>query len=218
MTLLTDRPVTTGSAPPVTNRAAARLLLAAAAIGAGFIHLALAEEHVEEYLPLGIGFLVTGVLQVLWGVLISIRESRPLLLAGGVFSLLFLGAYLMSRTVGLPLGPEAFAREGVGRADLLCCALEVPVALGAFLLARRPSALRSPLSRRWAVAAAAGVLLTAATTTSALAAPTHEHHRTCPSAPVLTGDINAQGVDTGVTSYFSCKLLHEHDGEHEPHE
>jgi hypothetical protein len=197
----------------MTVRDVARLLLAAAAIGAGVIHLALAGEHLREYLPLGVGFVAAGVLQLLWGVLVSVRDARPLLLAGGAFSVLFLGVYLMSRTVGLPLGPEAFHPEGFGRADLLCCALEVPVAAGGLLLARQTSALRTTVSRG-SLLVAAGLLLVGSTTSSALAAPAHQHsHDGCPAAPVLTGELNQQGVDTGVTAYFSCRLLHEH-----PHE
>src|SRR4051795_1654613 len=52
----------------ITQRTAARLILAAAAVGAGAIHLAFAPEHLVEYRPLGIGFIAAGVLQLLWAV------------------------------------------------------------------------------------------------------------------------------------------------------
>jgi hypothetical protein len=212
--------MTSPPARALTNRSALRLLLAAATVGAGLIHLAFAGEHLQEYLPLGVGFVAAGALQVLLGPLLAVRDSRRLLLVVGAFSALFLGVYLMSRTVGLPLGPEAFEPEPLGRADLLCCALEVPVVVGSFLLARRPSALRRALGRRGAATAVAGLLLTGFATSSALAAPGHEHApaaHSCPAAPVLTGQLNAQGVDTGVTAYFACRLLHEHTHDH-PHE
>lgn len=219
MTLLAERPTTTVVAQPLTNRALVRVLLAAAAFGAGVIHLAFAPEHLEEYLPLGIGFILSGVLQILWGLVLSVRESRRLLIAGGAFSLLFLGVYVMSRTVGLPLGPGAFQPEALGRADLLCCALEVPVAFASLALSRRTAALRAPIAGSWLLAGAVGLLLIGASTTSALAAPAHEHvHVSCPSTPVLTGTLNEQGVDTGVTAYFSCTLLHEHDHAGHGHE
>ena len=197
-----------------------RLVLAAAAIGAGLIHLAYAPEHLREYRPLGVGFLAAGVLQVLWGLFIAVRHSVRALLLGSVFSLAFIGVYLVSRTVGLPLGPEAFHPEAFGAADLLCCALEVPVAFGALLLARRPGALLAPLGRRLAGVAAGSLLLVGAATTFALAAPAHEHDADhpaaarCPASPVLTGVRDGRGVDTGITSFFSCRLLHEHDGHH----
>jgi hypothetical protein len=199
----------------LTARGAARLVLGAAAIGAGVIHLALVPEHLTEWVPLGVGFLAAGVAQVGWGGYLCVRESRRALLVGGVVSLLFLAAYLMSRTVGLPVGPDSFEPEPFGRADLLCCALEVPVALGGLLLARRPRAWSHPLGRRFTAAASGGLLLVLATTTLALAAPVHEpgagQHTACPAAPVRTGVLDTRGVDTGVTAYFTCLLAHEHD-------
>lgn len=206
----------TTSHEPMGARIAARLVLAAAAAGAGVIHLAYSPEHLREYLPLGIGFLVAGVLQLLWAAALTVRESPRLLLWGGLFSFLFVGVYLMSRTTGLPLGPESFHPEPVGTADLICCALEVPVAFGALLLRGHPNALRGRLHRRLAAVTAGSVLLVGLATSLALAASPHKH-AACPSAPVLTGVQDARGVDTGVTAFFTCKLLHEHDGHHAGH-
>jgi hypothetical protein len=205
--------------PPVTQRSAARYVLAVAALGAGAIHLAYAPEHLTEYLPLGVGFIAAGTLQLLWAVAVTIRDSSRLLYAGGVLSLVLAGVYLMSRTVGLPLGPEAFEPEAFGASDLICCALEVPVGVGALLLARRPLALRARLGVRWAAAVAAGFVLVGTASTSALAASgSHEHGadhpHSCPSAPVRTGVADERGVDTGVTAYFTCLLEHEHDHQH----
>lgn len=200
------------------TRRAARLVLAAAAIGSGMIHLSLAPGHLEEWLPLGAGFVFAGVFSVLWGIAVTVRESRWLLRTGAAFFVLFLAVYFMSRTTGLPVGPSAFTPEAFGAADLLCCALEVPMAIGALLLARRPSALNVPMTRRIAAVVAASLLAIGASTGVALAAPTqhgHTHpggesHEKCPAEPVLTGVMNAQGVDTGVTAYFTCKLKYSH--------
>lgn len=206
--------VSTSAPAPLHLRDAARLLLAAAAIGAGAIHVAFAPTHLQEWVPLGAGFLLAGVLQVLWGVHITRNESSPALLLGAAFSVLFIGVYLMSRTVGLPLGPEAFQPEGIGVADVLCCALEVLVIPTALLLRRRPGALLTPLGLRVATVFAGSLLLVGAATTYAVAAPSaeHVHGQACPTAPALTGVKDARGVDTGVTAFFACKLLHEHDG------
>jgi hypothetical protein len=199
-------------------RWALRLLLGAAAIGAGVIHLAFAPEHVSEYLPLGLGFLVAGVLQIAWGTTVAVRESRRLMLVGAAGSLVFVAVYVMSRTVGLPLGPDAFRPEAFGAADLLCCALEVPVVIGACALARRPGALRGRLRVRLAAAVGAAFVLVGSATAYAAAAPGHVHgdghQRSCPTAPALTGVRDARGVDTGVTAYFRCRLVHEHDAHH----
>jgi hypothetical protein len=205
----------------MTKRTAVRLVLAAASIGAGAVHLALAGDHYAEWHLLGAAFVAAGAFQLLWAVLIVVRDSRRALMVGGALSLVFLGTYLVSRTVGLPLGPEAFDAEPVGTSDLLCCALELPVALGALVLARRPRALRSRLGRRWTAGFAAGLVLVGTASGSALASPAHEHHAeqatTCPTAPVLTGELDSRGVDRGVTEYFTCRLMHEHDATSHAH-
>lgn len=204
----------------LAQRTAVRVVLAAAAAGAGAIHLAFAPEHLAEYRPLGIGFLVAGLLQIGWGLAVTVRDSSRLLLVGGIGSLAVVGVYLMSRTVGLPLGPEAFEPEAFGISDLLCCALELPVGLAGVALSRHPAALSSRLSMRRAAALAAGIVLVGAASATALTAPAeHEHggdrhEHACPSAPVRTGVVDARGVDTGVTAYFACLLEHEHDHAH----
>jgi hypothetical protein len=200
----------------IPTRRAVRLVLAATAIGSGVIHLSLAPEHLDEWLPLGIGFVFAGVFSVLWGVAVAVRESRWLLRTGAAFSVLFLAVYLMSRTTGLPVGPSAFRPEAFGAADLVCCALEVPMAIGALLLARRPSALTVPMTRRITAVVIASLALIGGGTGVALAAPAqhgHSHqggHEPCPAEPVLTGVKNSQGVDTGVTAFFTCKLKNSH--------
>jgi hypothetical protein len=198
----------------MSQRTAVRTVLAAASLGAGAVHLALAGEHYREWHPLGVAFVAAGAFQVLWALFLVTRDSRRALLVGGVLSVVFVAAYLLSRTVGLPLGPEAFEAEPFGVSDLLCCALELPVAAGALLLASRPRALRSRLGRRWTIGFVAALVLAGTASGSALASPSHEHEVPgpgCGSAPVLTGTLDARGVDSGVTAYFTCRLLHEHD-------
>jgi hypothetical protein len=205
----------------ITRRTAARLVLAAAAVGAGAIHLVFAPEHLSEWMPLGIAFAAAGVLQLLWAVGLSVRDSPRWLYGGGLLSLAFAGVYLTSRTTGLPVGPEAFVAQPFGVSDLICCALELPVGVTAILLARRPHALRGRLGVRWAAAAAAGLVLVGSASATALAASgSHQHQHgeerehSCPSAPVRTGIADDRGVDTGVTAYFRCLLEHQHDGSH----
>jgi hypothetical protein len=197
-----------------TRRDAARQGLALASAGAGAIHLALGPEHMSEWAVLGTSFYVSGALQLLWAVRLVTSESRRLLAVGAFGSALFIGVWLVSRTTGLPIGPEAFAPEAVGRADLICIALEAAVTVGALTLLRRPAAGRAPAGRL----AVRGVLATVAlavlaTTGVAVAAPGHEHGgAACPTSPVASGvDANHNGADDGVEAYFACQLLHEHD-------
>lgn len=204
----------------LTSRTAARAVLAASAVGAGAIHLAVAPEHLTEFPLLGAGFVASAAAQLGWALLVLRRDSARLLRIGALGSLLFVGVYVVSRTVGLPLGPEAFEAEPLGTADLVCCGLELLTAAGALALAAAPGVLRTPLRARAAAVAAALLVSVVGTTGVALAAPgehAHSHsHQACPAAPVLTGHLDARGVDTGVTAYFSCRLAHEHD-EHDGH-
>jgi hypothetical protein len=122
--------------PHPTTRAGVRAALAAAALGAGAIHLSVVPEHLREFPLLGLGFVIAAAAQLLWAALVLRLDTPRLLRVGAFGSLLFVGVWVMSRTVGLPLGPEAFQAEPVGTADLVCVGLELLVA--GVVLARRP--------------------------------------------------------------------------------
>ena len=201
-----------------TRRDIARVALALTAAGAGAIHLALGPEHLREWVVLGAGFYASGVLQLLWAGALVRRESRLLTALGALGSLAFIMVWVVSRTSGLPVGPEAFAPEAAGVADLVCVALEAATMLGAVALLRRPTAGRTPARRHVAralVAAAATVVL--GSTGVAVAAPGHAHGSAapCPARAVPTGvDANHNSADDGVEAFFACQLRHEHDGGH----
>ena len=200
-----------------TRRDAARLALALASAGAGAIHLAFGPEHMSEWAVLGTGFYAAGAVQLLWALLLVRRERW--LRTGALGSLLFVGVWLATRTTGLPIGPEKWEAEAVGRADLLCVGLELAVAAGALALVLLPQAGRAATRRltvRATLVAAAAVVI--ASTGAAVADPAHsEHHArpACPSSATPSGvDANSDGADDGVQAYFRCQLLHEHDGHH----
>ena len=200
-----------------SRRRSALLALAAASAGAGVIHLVFTREHLSEWLPLGLGFAAAGLFQLVWAAALLRRESRSLLRLGAVASLAFVGVWLVSRTIGLPLGPQAFQVEGAGVPDVLCVLLELPVAAGALSLLRRPGAGRRPAGTMFRALAAAAVSVAVATTGVVVASPGHVHagHSACdPRAPLRASgvDANHDGVDDGVQAYFRCQLLHEHDG------
>jgi hypothetical protein len=91
-------------------------LLALCAFSAG-THIALSPKHLIESAPLGIGFLGAAGLLLIFGLGIFIRPHSarlPLLIA--LISVALIGAYVISRTVGLPVlhpDPEAVDRVGV---------------------------------------------------------------------------------------------------------
>jgi FtsP/CotA-like multicopper oxidase with cupredoxin domain len=122
-------------------------LLSAAVLtlGAGAIHLAVMPEHLEEYLPFGLFFLVVAVAQIGAAPVLLIRPSSRLAVGVAVASLALVGLWLLSRTTGLPVGPEPWSPEEVGLPDVMCVLLESAGALVAVALAIRG---RRPRRRR----------------------------------------------------------------------
>jgi hypothetical protein len=111
---------------------------AAASAAAGVIHFAAAAEHAPVYPEATAFFVGIGVFQVVWAAMILGRPSRILYAGGVAASLTTIALWAVSRTTGLPFGPEAFIREAVGRADVISTLLEeglvllvVALALGA---------------------------------------------------------------------------------------
>ena len=122
-----------------------RVLIGLASAGAGIIHLMVVQEHLEEFTPFGIGFLVLGLFQLVWAVTVMVKANPPILAVGLVVSALTIGAWILSRTVGLPIGPEAGEPEAIGMLDVMATVLEGVIVLGAaYLLARREWAEERP--------------------------------------------------------------------------
>lgn len=108
---------------------------AAASAAAGIIHFAAAAEHAPSYPQAAAFFVAIGVFQVAWAALILGRPTGTLYAAGVAASVLTIAVWAVSRTTGLPFGPEAFVREAVGRADVISTLLEEAIVLLTIALA-----------------------------------------------------------------------------------
>jgi hypothetical protein len=95
----------------------AALLMFAASI----LHAAVIAPHFEQYWLFGTFFAVSTVLQAGWAALVY-RDplNRRLLVAGAVGNAAFIALWLISRTVGVPVGPGSWTPEAVGALDVLC--------------------------------------------------------------------------------------------------
>ena len=112
-----------------------RLLLVGMLFGAGVIHAAVIPEHLEEWSAAGRFFIALTVAELAVAVLLAARfRERAVLHAAGVLSAVPLVAWLWSRTLGLPFGPEAGIPEALGVPDVLACALEVGALLAVLAL------------------------------------------------------------------------------------
>src|SRR5205085_815651 len=99
-----------------------------ATAGAALIHFAVAPEHFHEWWGFGVFFVLCGEAQLGWALLFRRRPGPLLAVVGLTGSLLLVALWLLSRTVGLPLGPDPGVPEAAGTADLVAVSLELMTA------------------------------------------------------------------------------------------
>ena len=140
------------SAPSVSRGrslgATEQLALVAAMVvfASSFIHSVVIADHFEEYWLEGVFFAVVTCLQAVWTVLIyGDPLNRRLLVAGLVGNAALVVMFMITRTVGLPFGPEPWDPEPPDAAsvlatlDELTAVLLLAVVLAALGGRRRPS-------------------------------------------------------------------------------
>jgi hypothetical protein len=114
--------------------------------GAALAHAAVAPEHFEEWPAAGAFFVVLAVLQASFALAVArSRTTVPVLSTAVVGNVAVITLYVVSRTAGLPFGPEhvahahhhpgaavvASAVEGVGALDLATLIAELAVVVAA---------------------------------------------------------------------------------------
>jgi hypothetical protein len=122
----------------------AQLLRPAVALlsaGVALIHIAVIQEHLQEDVLFGAFFIALSVFQLAWAMAVLVRPTRLLLWAGIVVNLGTIAVWVVSRTVGLPFGPEAGEVGVAGLGDGLATAFEALIMVGALMLLvrRKPS-------------------------------------------------------------------------------
>jgi hypothetical protein len=123
---------------------ATSVLTALLSIGAATVHFAVIAQHFDEWWLTGMFFLTIALFQLGWGLLVLLSPSALVYLAGAGVNALIVVTWIVSRTSGVPVGPEAGEAEAVGFPDTLSTAFEVAlvivlVALLADGSARRPA-------------------------------------------------------------------------------
>jgi len=132
--------------------------LAAFSVGAAAIHFAVVFEHFAEYTLYGVFFLVISWAQLIWPMVLLWRPSRLWLSLGIAGNAIIIVVYALSRTVGLPFGPDLHSPESVGALDVVSCVLEFGLIVGCAALLWRPSLADRPVARRSAVATVTALL------------------------------------------------------------
>ena len=119
-----------------------------ASTAAAGVHAAVGPMHFRELVLFGVFFTGSAVAQLGWSVLMVLVPSRRLLVAGLVGNAVFLALWLLTRTVGLPLGLMP-SPEAVGPWDLACATWEVVVVIGCAKLLATDAVPRVPAYEDW---------------------------------------------------------------------
>jgi hypothetical protein len=115
---------------PTPKRVAAavpggRAGVAWASAGAGLIHLAVCPSHFKEATAFGLFFAAAAAAQLWWAAAVWRNPTQRLLTIGAVGNAAVLALWLVTRTVGLPFGPEPGVAEAVGGPDLFAGVVEL---------------------------------------------------------------------------------------------
>jgi hypothetical protein len=108
------------------------------AIAAGMIHAVVAVSHAGEYWLFSVFFAALAAGQIAWGAVVYSGAVRRVLVAGAWANVAVVLLWLFTRTVALPLGPDAGEREAVGPLDVLATLDELVVVAIVFALVRFP--------------------------------------------------------------------------------
>ena len=152
-----------------------RATLAAALLGAAIIHFAMVPQHMTEWAPEGIAFIVTGWVQVALAIGIVMRPKRWMLWLTVAASAAFIAAWAITRVWGAPFGPGSGIAQPRSYVDLACVALEALAVVVAVLAIWRPTFATGWRTEGLVFASIIPVALIVLAT-SAVASPSASHH------------------------------------------
>jgi hypothetical protein len=137
-----------------------RVMAAALSAGAAAIHFAVISEHLRVWWAEGAFFIVAAGIQLLWALAVVIRPA-PLLYLVGIAGNAFLAlTWVASRTIGVPLGPEAGEPEPVGFIDATATAYEVVAVVALLVLVVRAAPIPTMPVAITRFPVAVGILIT----------------------------------------------------------
>jgi hypothetical protein len=134
-------------------------VIALASIAAGAINLAAAATVGRSNAQNLAFFTVVTVVQLAWGAVALVRAPRWWLALGALANLVVAATWVVSRTAGLPVGPESGVTLPAHFPDTLATVLEIVVAAGATALIIRGQDLARSAARSVGVTVAAAVVV-----------------------------------------------------------
>jgi hypothetical protein len=117
-------------------------------VGAAMIHLAVIGPHLQESTLYAAFFIGAAIAQVALAVLLTVRRDRLVLTGVVALSAAFIAVWVMSRTTGLPIGPQPGVAESVSLSDVVATVQEgltIVLAVVALIMGRAVSVRRSTL-------------------------------------------------------------------------
>jgi hypothetical protein len=185
----------------ITPSPVLRWSLAALSFAAGVIHLVMVPQHAQDALRVGLAFAVVGWFQIGFGVAVVARPTRTWIRVGLLANVVFVAAWALSRTIGLPDWTGEGGVEKTASVDALCVGFEVAIIVLAI------AALLAPrLLERWTrPAIAVGVVIAGilVATTAVLASPSTAEHAdrdTAAHDDAAPHDHEAGDVDVGTAT------------------
>jgi len=130
---------------PLTGQAGPVSVAVIGLLTAAVIHVSVVGEHLHEWVPFGITLAAMGLAEAFLAVCLAQRPSRRCWIALCVVSFSTAALWALSRTAGLPIGPDPWHPEVIGRADWIATVAELAaVAAGMRALSARRHAARHP--------------------------------------------------------------------------
>ena len=108
--------------------------LALCSAGAAIIHAFVCPRHFEEAFAFGVFFATAAAVQGAWAAVAFVRPTRTLLTVGVAGNAAVILVWAISRTAGLPIGPDTWHPETISALDAIATLLEAGVVLGASVL------------------------------------------------------------------------------------
>jgi hypothetical protein len=166
-------PVDPWPTPGARNRSVSLPLVAIAGAAAAAVHFVVMPEHFEEATIYGMFFAVAATSQLLYSALLLIRPSRALVCAGAIGNIAIIALWLVTRTIGIPLGPGAGSVEELGGLDVLATIFEIGAAIGAVTVLCRGRRLTraQPSTWSWPIWALFPIVAVAIAVTTYLSPP-----------------------------------------------
>ena len=136
--------------------------------GAAAIHFAVLGDHFNESWLYGMFFAVVAWLQVVWAFAVLREPSQRLYWAGAAGNAAVIAIWVVTRTLGVPVGPAVGEVEPAGVADIFATLFEGVIVLAAVTLSLQASkgAEDRAVGGFWFVVGVAAIAVAVATTFS----------------------------------------------------